>query len=436
MTPPTDTATAAVEIPLAPWTRDLKQSPLREIHALLSRPGLLSFAVGMPAAELFPVRAYGRAARHVLRTEPDALQYGLPLPRLRAHVVELMARRGVQCTEAEVFLTSGAQHAMSLLGKLLVPPGGTVVVEEMAYDGMLNALRPLQPRVLTVPSDPETGMDLDALEALLAAGERPALVYAIPEGHNPLGTSMPPANRRRLGELAARYGVPVVEDDAYGLLAYDGEPRAAVRALEPRWTLYVGSFSKITAPGLRSGWVVAPPELVQRLSILRQGSDLDVCSFAQRTLAALLDREDIGAHLERLRGAYTARRDAMLAALAAHFPAHARWNVPRAGMFVWVRTPGTDTTALLRRAVPEAGVAFIPGRAFCARGGERGGDALRLNFSRTTPDQIHDGIARLGRLLPTRGPVIPLPAGFGLRGGAAAEHAAPRTLVETHEPRP
>ena len=290
-------ATATAEIPLAAWTRDLKQSPLREIHALLSRPGLLSFALGMPAAELFPMQAYARAAQHVLRTEPDALQYGLPVGRLRAHVVELMALRGVECTEAEVFLTSGAQHAMSLLGKLLVSPGGTVVMEETAYDGMLNALRPLQPRVLTVPSDLETGMDLDALEALLADGERPALVYAIPEGHNPLGTSMPAANRLRLAELAARYGVPVIEDDAYGLLGYDGEPPAAVRALEPRWTLYVGSFSKIIAPGLRSGWVVAPPELVRRLSILKQGSDLDVCSFTQRTLAAFLDREDIGAHL-------------------------------------------------------------------------------------------------------------------------------------------
>jgi len=409
VTPPFPTA-AAAEIPQAAWTRDLKQSPLREIHTLLSRPGLLSFALGMPAQELFPVRAYSRAARHVLRTEPDALQYGLPPRRLRAHVVELMARRGVECTEAEVFLTSGAQHAMSLLGKLLVTPGGTVVVEEMAYDGMLNALRPLQPRVLTVPSDLETGMDLDALEALLDGGERPALVYAIPEGHNPLGTSMPAANRRRLAELAARYGVPVIEDDAYGLLGYDGESPAAVRALEPRWTLYVGSFSKITAPALRSGWVVAPPELVQRLSILKQGSDLDVCSFAQRTLSAFLDREDFGAHLERLREAYTARRDAMLAALAAHFPTDARWSCPSAGMFVWVQTPGTDTTALLRRAVEEAGVAFIPGRAFCARAGELGGDALRLNFSRTTADEIHDGIARLGRLLHPGGPVIAPPA--------------------------
>jgi 2-aminoadipate transaminase len=396
-------AAAAEEIPLAGWTREMKQSPLRDILALLQRPGLLSFALGVPAAELFPVAAYARAARHVLRTDPEALQYGLPLRRLKSHVVGLMARRGVACTEAEVFITSGAQHAMSLLGQLLVAPGATVVTEEMAYDGMLNALRPLQPRVLTVPSDVAAGMDVGALEALLESGERPALVYAIPEGHNPLGASMPADARRRLVEAAARHGVPVIEDDAYGLLGYDDAPAPALRALDPRWTLYVGSFSKIMAPALRAGWIVAPEPLVQRLSILKQGSDLDVCSFAQRTLAAFLDREDVDAHLARLREVYGARRDAMLAALAAHFPAEARWSCPRAGMFAWVQVPGADTTALLRRAVEEAGVAFVPGRAFCAAGGTRGGDALRLNFSRPSVDQIHDGIRRLAGVLAPRG---------------------------------
>jgi 2-aminoadipate transaminase len=413
----------AAEIPLADWTRGMKQSPLREIHTLLSRPGLLSFALGMPAAELFPVAAYARAARHVLRTDPEALQYGLPLRRLKSHVVGLMARRGVACTEAEVFITSGAQHAMSLLGQLLVAPGASVVTEEMAYDGMLNALRPLQPRVRTVPSDVATGMDVEALEALLASGERPALVYTIPEGHNPLGASMPADARRRLVEAAARHGVPVIEDDAYGLLGYDDAPAPALRTLDPRWTLYVGSFSKIMAPALRAGWIVAPEPLVQRLSILKQGSDLDVCSFAQRSLAAFLDREDLDAHLARLRQVYGARRDALLAALAAHFPAEARWSCPRAGIFAWVQVPGADTTALLRRAVEEAGVAFVPGRAFCAQGGTRGGDALRLNFSRPSVEQIHDGIQRLAGILAPR--AVRLPAGLRPRDGMPAGRAAP-----------
>ncbi|HEX6037906.1 PLP-dependent aminotransferase family protein [Longimicrobium sp.] len=388
------------EFPFAAWTREVRQSALREIHTLLARPGLLSFALGMPAAELFPVAEYARAAQHVLRADPEALQYDLPLPRLRAHVVALMARRGVACTEGEVFITNGAQQAMSLLGQLLVSPGGTVVTEQVTYDGMLNSLRPLQPRVLTVPTDPQTGMDVDALEALLAGGERPSLVYTIPEGHNPLGATLPAASRRRLAALARDYGVPVIEDDAYGLLRYDADAPPTLRSLEPEWVLYMGSFSKIMAPGLRVGWVVAPEPVVRRLSILKQGGDLDVSNFAQRTLTAYLDGDPLDAHLAHLRAEYAARRDAMLSALEEHFPAEARWSRPSSGMFVWVEMPReVDTAVLLRRAVEEAGVAFIPGRAFCAEGGVRGVNAMRLNFSRLSAEQIHEGIARLGRVL-------------------------------------
>ncbi len=387
------------EYPFAGWTRQVAQSTLREILALSSRPGLLSFALGMPAAKLFPAPGCARAAGRVLAESPNALQYGMPLARLRAHVVELMARRGVACTEDEVFITSGAQQAMSLLGQLFVSPGGTVVTEELAYDGMLNSLRPLQPRVLTVPSDTRTGLDVDALEALLEAGERPGLVYTIPEGHNPLGVSMPAAARRRLAEVARRYGVPVIEDDAYGLLGFDDQPAPPMRTYEPRWVMYVGSFSKIMAPALRTGWVVAPPEVVARLSILKQGNDLDVCNLAQRTLAEFLDHEPFSEHLAHLRAEYRVRRDAMLAALEAWFPPGARWTAPRSGMFVWVEVPEADTMGLLRRAVEEAGVAFVPGQAFCARGGVRGRSALRLNFSHPSPERIAEGVRRLGEVL-------------------------------------
>ncbi|HEX2091510.1 MAG TPA: PLP-dependent aminotransferase family protein [Longimicrobiaceae bacterium] len=400
-------------IPCAAWARQSRQSTLREILALIADPSLLSFALGMPAAELFPTDGYARATRHVLDRDPGALQYGMPSRRLREHVVALMARRGVRCTESEVFITTGAQQAMSLLGQLLVTPGDTVLTDELTYDGILGALRPLQPRVVTVPSDPRTGMDVGTLESLLAAGERPALVYTIPEGHNPLGASMPAAARQRLVETARRYGVPVIEDDAYGLIDFDDHPPPALRSYDPEWVLYVGSFSKIMAPGIRTGWIVAPEAVVQQLSILKQGSDLDVTTFAQLALTAFLDREPFGEHLERLRCEYRARRNAMLAALDAYFPVEARWSRPRAGIFVWVEmSEGMDTTRLLRRAVEEAGVAFVPGRAFCTAGGVRGGSALRLNFSRPSPAQIHDGIRRLGGLLQPHRPVLPLPAKF------------------------
>lgn len=409
MTPPVAGEHA---FPFAAWARDVRQSVLREIHPLMARPGILSFALGLPAPEHFPIEAFARAGREVLRSGPDALQYGVPLRSLRAHVVKLMARRGVECTEAEVFITAGAQQAMSLLGQLLVSPGGTVVTEELTYDGMLNSLGPLQPRVLTVPSDRRTGLDVDALEALLAAGERPSLVYSIPEGHNPLGSSMPARERRRLAEVARRYGVPVIEDDAYGLLRYDGDAPPALRSFDARWVLYVGSFSKIMAPGLRVGWVVAPEDVVQRLSIVKQGGDLDVSNYAQRILAAYLDAEPLDDHLAHLRREYGARRDAMLQALEEHLPATACWSSPPSGLFVWVELPEeVDTTALLRRAV-EAGVAFIPGRAFCAAGGVHGANALRLNFSLVSMEQIHEGIRRLGQVLRPRPSVIPLHEAF------------------------
>lgn len=403
------------EMAFAAWTQRMTQSTLREILALIARPGLLSFALGMPAPELFPVRAYARAAQRVLDEDPDALQYGMPLGRLRAHVVALMKLRGVQCTEDEVFITTGAQQAMSLLGQLLATPGDTVVTDELSYDGMLGSMRPLQPRVLTVPCHPRTGTDVDAVEALLASGERPALIYTIPEGHNPLGASMPAASRRRLAQTARRYGVPVVEDDAYGLLGYDDHAPPALRAYDPEWVLYVGSFSKIMAPGIRAGWVVAPPAVVQRLSILKQGSDLDVSTYAQRTLSAYLDREPFGEHLQHLRDVYRTRRDAMLRALEAYFPSGARWTEPRSGMFVWVRMPeGTDTTVLLRRAVEEARVAYIPGRAFCPSGGVNGGEAMRLNFSRVSLDEIDDGIRRLGVVLQPRVTTVAFPTGLSM----------------------
>jgi 2-aminoadipate transaminase len=187
--------------------------------------------------------------------------------------------------------------------------------------------------------------------------------------------------------------------------------------------LYVGSFSKIMAPGVRTGWVVAPEAVVQRLSILKQGSDLDVCSFAQRALAEMLADEPVDAHLERLRSEYGARRDAMLAALAEHFPPGARWHRPPSGMYVWVELPAqADTTALLRRAVDEAGVAFVPGRAFCAAGGVRGGNGMRLNFSRVAPLEIHEGIRRLGGVLRPRGAAVALAAPPApAPSGAAAE---------------
>ncbi|HEY0038274.1 MAG TPA: PLP-dependent aminotransferase family protein [Longimicrobium sp.] len=392
-------APPGIERALASWARASAPSALREILPLLVRPGLLSFALGMPAAELLPAEAYLQATRRALEADPLALQYGVPCAPLKRQIVRLMADRGVRCHEGQVFLTTGAQQGMSLLARLLLEEGGQVAVEAAVYDGIHCAVRPFSPRVLTLPSD-AGGIDVDALEALLEGGARPAFVYLIPEGHNPLGVSLAPERRVRLVELARRFGVPLVEDDAYGFLRYDGAALPALRALDDEWVLYVGSFSKILAPGLRVGWMVVPEALVPTLSVLKHGSDLDVTTLAQRCLSELLDGGAFPAHLAALRAEYRTRRDAMLAAMERQFPRTVRWTAPAGGMFVWVSLPpGSDAVELLRRSVATEQVAFVPGAAFCAGDPRQAAHCMRLCFASLPADRIEEGISRLARLL-------------------------------------
>lgn len=375
-------------------------SNLREIMALATRPGVLSFAIGLPASELFPREELAGAAARVLGTEASAaLQYGLPLQPLKTRIVEMMAWRGVRCTEEQIFLTSGSQQGMDLLSRLLLPPGGQVLFEEAVYDGIRLATRLQRPEILTVASDPATGMDVDAVEALLAGGARPAFLYAIPDGHNPLGVSLSPGKRHRLAALARRYQVPILEDDAYGFLYYGEEPAPPLRALEEEWVYYLGSFSKTLAPGLRVGWVVAPPPVAALLSPLKHGADLDTPSISHWIVSSYLESGSLPAHLAMLREEYRRRRDTMLAALREHFPSGVRWGHPGSGMFVWAELPpGLDAVDLLRTAVETEGVAFSPGAIFY---GDplRGARYMRLNFTSLPPERIEEGLRRLGRAI-------------------------------------
>lgn len=395
-------APAAERARLAAWTRAVERSALQDMLAMSTRPGLLSFALGLPAAELFPTQAYGEALAHVLRDDPRAMQYGPQTRAMKSHVVRLMAERGVACDESQVFITAGAQQGMNLLTRLLLDAGGSVITEEVCYTGFLQIVEPYGPKLLSVPTDPLMGIDLDAVEALLAGGgEPPSFIYIVADGSNPLGVSLSREKRARLVGLARRYGVPVMEDDPYGLLSYVASPEPPLRALDSEWVFYVGSFSKVLAPALRAGWLVVPEWLVAKLSIVKEASDIDTATLAQRAISAYLDAGHLPAHLAGLRREYGLRRDAMLAALAEHFPDGSRWSEPTSGVFIWVELPQPlDASALLIAAVEEANVAFIPGVAFRAPGA-RGvaANCLRLNFSNCSPELIRDGIARLGRLL-------------------------------------
>jgi 2-aminoadipate transaminase len=385
--------------PVAQWAQTIKGSALRDMLALVTRPNLISFALGLPAAELFPLEACRKAAAQVLATDPEALQYHVPSESLKRHVRELLASRGIDCREEQIFLTSGAQQATHLLVNLLLNHGQEVLVEEVTYEGLHSALLPLRPRVLSVPTDPKTGMDIDSIEAQLARGARPPFIYAITDGHNPLGLSLSQESRNRLVEISRRFRVPIIEDDVFGFLNYDS-PTPPMRTLDDEWVFYVGSFSKILAPALRVGWIVVPEQFKPALSFLKHASDLDITTLSQFTLSAYLDAGHLPGHLATLRKEYGLRRDCMLQALESHFPQEAEWTKPGSGMFIWVELPSEiDTAELLRVAVEAEEVAFMPGSIFGFAGARCSRNGMRLNFTNCQPEQIEEGVARLGRVL-------------------------------------
>jgi 2-aminoadipate transaminase len=385
----------------------MQRSVLRQMIAVVSRPGILSFAGGLPDPAFFPTADYGAALQHVLGTDPQALQYGMPYAPLKRHIVQLMAQRGIHCTEAQIFLTTGAQQGLDVLTRFLLNPDGQVMFEEVVYTGAQQVVAPFLPHILSISTDLAEGMNVDEVADYLAAGARPSFIYTIPDAHNPLGVSMSQQRREQLLELAVAYNVPIIEDDPYGMLHYGSWPATAtptprarpLRALNDSHVFYLGSFSKIMAPSLRLGWIAAPEELVAQIAVVKEAADLESSALTQRAVTAYLDAGHLPAHVETLRQTYGRRRDAMLAALAAHFPAEARWTKPDGGMFIWVELPAcVDTAVLLETAVAQENIAFIPGHAFTVPGNPQR-NCLRLNFSNCSIPVIEDGIGRLGRLI-------------------------------------
>ncbi len=386
------------EVCLADWAMTLKRSVLRQMIAVVSRPGILSFAGGLPDPALFPLEGYGRAMSRAL-TDPQSLQYKPPYEPLKRHIVQLMAQRGVTCREEQVFITSGAQQALDVLSRLLLNPGGPVLLEEVVYTGIQQAVASLQPQVLSVKTDLSEGMDVAGVAHWLEAGHRPAFIYVIPEAHNPLGVSLSATRREQLVALARQYGVPIVEDDPYGLLVYDGRAFPPLRALDDQWVFYAGSFSKIIAPALRLGWLVAPEALVPKLTVVKEAGDLESSALTQRAVSYFLDEGELESHLDHVRAAYRERRDAMLHTLDETFPAGTRWTAPAGGMFVWVELPRhVHTPDLLQQAMEQEQIAFIPGHAFAVAGCEAS-HCMRLTFASASPEQIEDGITRLARVV-------------------------------------
>ncbi len=379
---------------LAPWLRGRQRSLLRRLVNQVARPGVVSLAGGLPAVELFPSQAYGDVVRRLL-ADPQSMQYVPPFGELKERVVEVMRRRGVDCVAEEILITTGAQQALDVAVRAFVGAGESVAVERFTYTGFREVLAPLQPRLVTLPSSLDDGLDVEALERFLLAGARPRLVYVIPDAHNPLGVSQAPGVRNRLVALAHDYDFVILEDDPYGLLCCDGEFERPLAALDRERVVYAGTFSKILAPALRIGWLRLPPSLVETLAAVKEIGDLECSRLSVLAVARLLEDLDLDRHLEMLRATYRERRNAMLQALADHLPAGCAFTEPGGGMFVWVELPeGMDAERLLERTLAERKIAFVPAAAFvdpADRAACR--NAARLSFSRLEPAALREAVA-------------------------------------------
>ena len=392
----------------------MNPSVIREILKVTERPGIISFAGGLPSSKTFPVAEFEAACAQVLKDDAaGALQYAASegYAPLREMVAEQLRAKAAAAGHiwnvdpAQVLITTGSQQGLDLVAKVLIDAGSKILVESPTYLGAVSAFMPMEPEVVSITSD-EHGVDISDLRAK-AAGAR--FLYVLPNFQNPTGNTMSEARRAALSTAAAELNLPLIEDNPYGDLWFDAPPPAPLTARNPDGCIYLGSFSKVLAPGLRLGFLVAPKAVYPKLLQAKQAADLHSPGFNQRMIAQVMQGGFLERHVPKIRALYKAQRDAMLEALAQHFgpmPAQASpatletrlsWNTPDGGMFLWARLPqGLRAVDLLPLAV-EQGVAFVPGAPFYAgHGDER---TLRLSFVTPSVEEIHRGVAALARAM-------------------------------------
>ena len=386
-------------------TQKMGSSVIRELLKLTEQPDIISFGGGLPAPEVFPVKEFQEACNAVLTKHgAQALQYSTTegYRPLREMISRHAGRYTVELTPENILITSGSQQALDFIGRLFINRGDYIVVESPTYLGALQAWNAYGAQYISVPAD-ENGMIVDELEAALRVG--PKFIYVLPNFQNPSGSTLSLERRQKLVELADKYGVPIVEDDPYGQLRYEGEHLPSVVYLDSQMrgpngghysgnVIYLSTFSKLLAPGLRLAWVVAPPEVIRRLVMTKQAADLHTSSFNQYVAHEVAKGGFLDDHVKVIRQVYKERRDVMMEMMEEVFPSEMRWTHPQGGMFLWGIMPeGTDAAEVLKVAIQRK-VAFVPGASFHPNGG--GANTMRINFSYCAPDTIREGITRLG----------------------------------------
>ncbi|MHB1132869.1 MAG: aminotransferase-like domain-containing protein [Chloroflexota bacterium] len=387
-----------MKTPLSQLLAGVRPSNVSSILKAATNPELISFAGGLPAMELFPVEDLRAAAERVIDEQgASAFQYGASegYAPLRTYLARQMSERGITCGDEDVFLTSGSQQSLDLIARAFLNPGDSVIVETPTYLTAIRVFQSVSAEMLAAPMD-EEGIVVEQLPALLEQ-YRPKMLYLIPNFQNPTGVTLAGSRRQALAQMASDYGFVVVEDDPYGQIRYQGADLPSVKAFDRQGqVIYVGTLSKTVAPGLRVGWMVIEPTLLEPMIALKQVADTMSSPFDQRLAFEYLRSGTNSAHVGRIRAVYRERYQAMDESLTKHMPAGFSWTHPEGGMFLWVTGPEyLDTTALLKEALAR-GVLFVPGEDFFPDAS--GKNTMRLSFSASDPERIRRGVAILGAL--------------------------------------
>ncbi len=428
-------STAAAGTRLDPWlgsyaerTHGMRASEIRALFAVANRPEVVSLAGGMPFLDGLALDTLAELAAHVVATRGlTALQYGSGQgdETLREQILEVMRLEAINAHPDDVVVTTGSQQALDLVTRVFVDPGDVVVAEAPSYVGALGVFRAYQADVVHVPID-AAGLIPGALDETLTRlareGRRAKFVYVVPNFHNPAGVSLALERRPQVLEICRRHGVLVVEDNAYGLLGFDGEPTPAMRSMDDEGVLYLGTFSKTFAPGYRVGWVVAPHAVREKLVLASESAILCPSNASQLAISTYLATCDWRGQIKAYRELYRERRDAMVGALAEYLP-DCTWTVPDGGFYTWVKLPdGLDAKEMLPRAVT-ARVAYVPGTAFYFDG--QGTDHMRLSFCYPTPERIREGVRRLSTVVAGEAELVELFGTAGLPEGEQVQSPGP-----------
>ncbi|HEX5973588.1 MAG TPA: PLP-dependent aminotransferase family protein [Rubrobacteraceae bacterium] len=391
--------------------KGMKTAATRDLMATLSRPGIISLAGGFPDTRAFGEAAFREISASIAADTAQALQYGPTsgLEPVKDVIVEVMAAEGTPARQEDVFVTTGAQQGLDLIAKVFLDEGDAILCEGPTYAGALNAFAAYRPRIAHVPMDRAGMIPVAARETLDRArkqGLHVKFIYTVPNFQNPAGVTLVTERRRELLEIAREFDLVVVEDNPYGMLRFEGEPLPTLAALEQEQegvvdrVVYLGTFSKIFAPGVRLGWVHAQPGILHKINVGKQGADLCSSNLSQMMIYSYFQNADWRSYVGRLTSMYKERRDAMLDALAEFMPKEVHWTHPEGGLFVWATLPSyLDATAMLPRAIAR-NVAYVPGEGFYAGGA--GKNHMRLNFSFVEPERIRRGIELLSEVVRER----------------------------------